>query len=107
MNSLKIEKYFENILLNSGVDATYYQTVFQIGTAYGIIQILAQDLGIKTGLRQRDLIHWFPVQFFLLFSAAFVVTNNFLYSFITVFIYYYLKYVYSENETSAVCFENV
>ena len=36
--------------------------IIKILGAYGIVQILAQDLGIKTGKKQRDLIQKLPVQ---------------------------------------------
>ncbi len=75
--------------------------------AYGIIQVLAQDLGIKTGKKQRDLVQKLPVQIALFFSAAYIVTGTIMLSVITLFIYYGLKYYYSKGETSKVCFESV
>lgn len=81
--------------------------ILSIGTAYGILQVLAQDLGIKTGKKQRDLIQKIPVQIFLLYSAAFTVTNDYYLSFISTSIYYILKYIYSDGKTSSVCFEDV
>ena len=41
-----IRKQFNNILL--------------IFAAYGVLQVLAQDLGVKTGKKQRDLVHSLP-----------------------------------------------
>jgi hypothetical protein len=76
-------------------------------SAYGIIQVLAQDLGIKTGKKQRDLVQKLPVQVALFFSAAFMVTGDFYLSLITISIYFGLKYYYSKGETSPVCFEDV
>jgi hypothetical protein len=75
--------------------------------AYGIVQILAQDLGIKTGKKQRDLIQSMPVQIALLYSGAYSVTNDHQLAMITTGLYYFLKYVYSGGETSTVCFEDV
>jgi Na+/H+ antiporter NhaD/arsenite permease-like protein len=75
--------------------------------AYGIIQVLAQDLGIKTGKKQRDLMQSMPVQIVLLFSGAYTIVNSYRDAAIATIIYYYLKYVYSNGETSAVCFEDV
>ena len=40
--------------------------VLKIGAAYGILQVLAQDLGIKTGKKQRDLVQSKLVQIFLM-----------------------------------------
>ena len=75
--------------------------------AYGIVQVLAQDLGIKTGKKQRDLIQSLPVQFALLFAGAYVVTNDTNLAVAATGLYYGLKYVYSEGKTSTVCFEDV
>jgi len=81
--------------------------IIMILAAYGIVQVLAQDLGIKTGKKQRDLIQSMPVQIALLFSGAYTVTEDIENALITVGIYYFLKYVYSGGETSEVCFEDV
>ena len=75
--------------------------------AYGIVQVLAQDLGIKTGKKQRDLVQKMPVQIALLFAGAYTVTDNVELAVYTTAIYYGLKYGYSKGETSAVCFEDV
>lgn len=81
--------------------------VLKIGAAYGILQILAQDLGIKTGKKQRDLIQTMPVQIFLMYSGAYAATNDHKLAIIVTAAYYILKYVYSGGETSNVCFEEV
>ena len=81
--------------------------IINIGAAYGILQVLAQDLGIKTGKKQRDLVQKMPVQIFLMYCGAYSVTGDYLLSAITTILYYVLKFVYSEGQTSAVCFEDV
>lgn len=81
--------------------------IILILAAYGIVQVLAQDLGIKTGKKQRDLIQSMPVQIGLLYSGAYTVTDNHELAAIATGLYYFLKYVYSNGETSAVCFEDV
>jgi hypothetical protein len=81
--------------------------IMKIGAAYGILQVLAQDLGIKTGERQRDLVQTMPVQIFLMYSGAYAVTDNHMLASIATVLYYLLKYVYSEGKTSNVCFEDV
>jgi len=81
--------------------------VLMILATYGIVQILAQDLGIKTGKKQRDLVQSMPVQIVLLFAGAYSVTEDVENALITTGIYYFLKYVYSGGETSEVCFEDV
>ena len=76
-------------------------------STYSIVQVLAQDLGIKTGRKQRDLIQNFYVQMIILYSCAFMITKSFRDSLIVTFTYYFLKYIYSENITSPVCFESI
>ena len=81
--------------------------VLQILGSYGIIQILAQDSGLKTGELQRDTVqhHWlFSI---MALGMAYSVTSNRSQSMIAVLMYYHLKYVISNNKTSPVCFEDV
>ena len=89
------------------IDKKMLNNIITILGTYGIIQVLAQDLGIKTGKKQRDLIQKQPVQFIMLYSGAFTVTSSHMNSLMTVFLYYFLKIVYSGGETSSVCFEEV
>ena len=89
------------------IDKKMVHNILTILGTYGIIQVLAQDLGIKTGKKQRDLIQKQPVQFIMLYSGAFTVTSSYMKSLLTVLLYYFLKIVYSDGETSSVCFEEV
>jgi hypothetical protein len=84
----------------------WHEIILIIG-AYGIVQVLAQDLGIKTGKKQRDLVQSIPIQIIVLFSAAYTVVGNFRDTMIATLLYYLLKYVYSKGELSNVCFEDV
>lgn len=81
--------------------------IIKILGAYGIVQILAQDLGIKTGKKQRDLIQKLPVQVALLYAGAYLTVEDAELAAITTGLYFFLKYVYSKGETSNVCFEEV
>lgn len=81
--------------------------ILKIIGGYGIVQVLAQDLGIKTGKRQRDLVQGEYVQIIILYSGAYITTGDHILSFITILIYYILKYYYSNGQVSEVCFENV
>lgn len=94
-------------LSNSLLQQLSIEDVMKLGAAYGILQVLAQDLGIKTGKRQRDLIQTMPVQVFLMYSGAYAVTGDHKLAAMVTGIYYILKYVYSGGETSDVCFESV
>lgn len=101
-----VYEYIESILQENNADFIVKKILTVLG-AYGVLQVLAQDLGIKTGKKQRDLIQKMPVQIILLYAAAYVITENHLLAIITTVAYYFLKYVYSQGKTSNVCFEEV
>ena len=84
-----------------------FHKMLMVTGAYGIVQVLAQDLGVKTGKNQRDLVQSEPMLFLILFAGAYTVTENLSMAFMAVFMYYFLKYVYSGGETSDICFEDV
>lgn len=73
-----------------------FVTIF---AAYGIVHTFAQDLGIKPGKKQNELVHSMPFQVLILFSGAFSVTDNFTLALYATIIFYYLKYVYSKGIT--------
>lgn len=76
--------------------------------SYGIIQVLSQDFGLKTGLVQRDMWHFVqPLTFLMYVGTAYALSANRSQSVLAGFIYYHLKYVISNNTTSTVCFEDV
>jgi len=81
--------------------------VLVVLASYGIVQVLAQDLGIKTGTKQKDLVQSQPIQFFILYSGAYIVTHDYILALVAVSLYYFLKYVYSGGKTSQVCFEEI
>ena len=90
-------------MIHSGVN----KKIVSILAAYGIVQVLAQDLGIKTGKKQRDLVQKLPIQVALLYAGAYTVTEDINLALITTGIYFTLKYIYSDGKTSTVCFEDV
>ena len=83
------------------------EDILKIGAAYGILQVLAQDLGIKTGKKQRDIVQSIPIQIFLMYSGGYAVTGDHKTASIATVLYYILKYIVSNGETSGVCFEDV
>jgi len=95
------------IFLNSDSLKINHSNIIKVAAAYGIVQVLAQDLGIKTGKLQNKIIKFLPVQMGLLYSAAFLVTNDVTLALVAAGIYYFLKYVVSGGKTSPVCFEDV
>ena len=66
-----------------------------LGT-YGVLQIYAQDLGIESGKTQKKMMEYLPLQILLVYSGAYVSTNNHEHSVIATIIYYYLKYGYNK-----------
>ena len=81
--------------------------VLRVAGGYGIAQVLAQDLGIKTGALQRDLIQQEWVQFILLWGGAFSITGYRSEGLVSALLYFVLKHHVSAGETSGVCFEDV
>lgn len=81
--------------------------ILLVGAAYGIIQVLMQDIGVKTGIKQRDLMQTPAAQLFLSFSAAYTITEDLFLAGIATGIYFYLRDYYSDGKVSTVCFEEV
>jgi hypothetical protein len=92
---INIEKYFPSRTLSYGLN---------ILGSYGVIQVLAQDLGIKSGLKQIEITHNEFSQFILYWGMAFALTDNRTESLAGVLLYFYLKYIVSKNETGNACF---
>jgi len=90
--------------MNTNTQTSY---LLEILGAYGIIQVLSQDLGIKTGKIQRDLVQHPVSQFLLLFAGAYLVGNDLSESLIATLIFHTLKFNISNNDNSGVCFEDV
>ena len=75
--------------------------------AYGMIQVLAQDTGLKTGIFQRNTVQQALMFAPIALGTGFGVTSNRSMALISVLFYYHLKYAISNNITSPVCFEDV
>ena len=105
---MKYPNFFMNNLgLGKLVEIKHVNYILKILGAYGIIQILAQDIGLKTGYVQRELVQSKIVQFFLFSGTAFALTNDISQSVMGTLIYFILKYSVSNNQTSTVCFERI
>ena len=78
------------------------QFIMRVIGAYGIIQVFAQDVGIKTGCKQSKLLHNEFVQIVIFTCSAYSVTDDFIQSFAGTSIYILLKYIYSNNNTECV-----
>jgi hypothetical protein len=103
-------KYGMFSLRNLGIPKSWNTSLNKLmktAGAYGMVQILAQDSGLKTGTIQRDTVQ--SVLYFAPVAAgmAFTICDNRSQAFISVLLYYHLKYAISNNKTSTVCFEDV
>lgn len=98
MRNLGVTKYIKNHELN---------TFLRIFGSYGIIQVLAQDVGIKTGKNQRDIIQKPVLQLLLYICTAYAITDNRSEAIMGAVLYFMLKGIYSEGKLSNVCFEDV
>lgn len=80
-------------------------TFLKLFGAYCIVQVAAQDVGLKTGSLQADLVKssWF--QFLMYAGIAFSITSNRSASIIAALMYFQLKFFASEGKTKDVCFE--
>lgn len=81
--------------------------VLKVIGAYGIIQVLAQDIGVKTGKNQAELMRQNFIQWLLFTGTAFCVLNNRSEAMIGATLYFILKLNFSKGETQDVCFEDV
>lgn len=84
-----------------------YNYILRIAGAYGLIQVLAQDLGVKTGLNQRNFIQIPIVQFLVLFGSAYSFTGFRGEAMFGTFFYMLLRSNASFGKLSGVCFEDV
>ena len=96
---------FTNIGVPDQLGSVINQLLWILG-AYGIIQVLAQDSGLRTGTDQRDLVQYTLIFFFVGTGMAYSITQNRSQSMIAMFLYLHLKYIISDN-VSNVCFEDL
>uniref|UniRef100_A0A7S2FMU7 Uncharacterized protein n=1 Tax=Haptolina brevifila TaxID=156173 RepID=A0A7S2FMU7_9EUKA len=81
--------------------------VLRVAGGYSLVQVLAQDLGLKSGLNQRNIVQHPLIQFVMLWGGAFSLTSYRSEGMISVLLYFCLKYNVSGGETAAICFEDV
>ena len=73
------------------------QKIILILATYGIVQDLAQDLGIPSGNKQVELVKTQPIEAALLYAGGYTVSEDHTISLIALVAYYFLKYVYSDK----------
>ena len=81
--------------------------VLRVAGGYGIVQVLAQDLGIRTGINQRNVVQHPVVQFLMLWGGAYALTGHRSEGMVSALLYFVLKFNVSGGLTSGVCFEDV
>jgi hypothetical protein len=96
MESLGITKYISNEMIN---------IFFNLMGGYCLIQVAAQDIGIKTGTIQSDFIKLPIIQFFLYSGVANMATQNRSLAIIASLLYFQMKYFVSSGITKDVCFD--
>jgi hypothetical protein len=73
------------------------EQAWKLLAAYGVVHVLSEDLGVKSGKKQRELVHNPLVMALLLYAGAYAVTENHNLAVTVFLIYYGLKYIYSEG----------
>lgn len=81
MNNLYVTKIIPNNYLN------YFLRIIGI---YGVVQVLSQDFGIKTGEKQNHFTKNSVIHFICMFGAGFALSGQRSESFIAALIYIYI-----------------
>jgi len=97
---------FENLGVNTKLNKHIDYTLLTLA-AYGMIQVLAQDTGLKTGIFQRNTVQQAILFAPIALGSGYGVTSNRSMALVAMLGYYHLKYAVSNNVTSPVCFEDV
>eukprot|EP01043_Picozoa_sp_COSAG02_P002244 COSAG02_NODE_51_length_44689_cov_29.477361_16_plen_115_part_00 len=81
--------------------------VLRVSGGYGIVQVLAQDIGIRTGINQRNIVQHPVIQFLMLWGGAYALTGHRSEGMVSALLYFALKLNVSGGVNSGVCFEDV
>ena len=95
MKNLHVTKYIPSEQINN---------ILRLLGAYVIIQVAAQDLGIKTGDVQSDTTKIPLLEFFLYAGAAYALTQDRSQALLAGIMYFQLKF-FASSKTKDVCFE--
>lgn len=85
----------------------YMNYILRVAGGYGIVQVLAQDLGEQSGINQRNVAQHPLVLFVMLWGGAFSLTGYRSEGMVAALLYFVLKYNVSGGLTTGVCFEDV
>jgi hypothetical protein len=95
---------FYNLGVTNFMNVKYINEVMRFLGAYVIIQVAAQDLGVKTGDIQSNTTKLGIMQYFLYAGAAYAITQDRSLAMIAGIIYFQLKFFASDKEKD-VCFD--
>ena len=96
MSNLGVTSYISNEKFNS---------LLKLVGGYCIIQVAAQDVGVKTGSVQADFVKLPIFQFFMYVGVAFALTQNRSMAIIAALLYFQMRFFVSGGITKDVCFE--
>ena len=95
----------KNLGVTKFISSDNIYSLFKLFGAYCLIQVAAQDFGVKTGEVQGEFFKIPVLQFFLYAGVSFALTQNRSMAIIAAFLYFQMKFFVSENITKEVCFE--
>ena len=96
MISLGVTNYISNKTLNS---------FLKVIGGYCLIQVAAQDIGIKTGTIQSDFAKQPILQFLMYVGVAYALTQDRSMAIIACLLYFQMKFFISRGITKDVCFD--
>jgi len=96
MISLGVTNYISNKTLNS---------FLKVMGGYCLIQVAAQDIGIKTGTIQSDFAKQPILQFLMYVGVAYALTQDRSMAIIACLLYFQMKFFISRGITKDVCFD--
>jgi hypothetical protein len=95
MKNLKVTNIIPNIQINN---------ILRLLGAYVIIQVAAQDIGVRTGDVQSDVTKLQVLQYFLYVGGAYALTQDRSLAIIAGILYFQLKF-FASARVKDVCFE--
>jgi hypothetical protein len=96
MISLGVTNYISNKTLNS---------FLKVIGGYCLIQVAAQDIGMKTGTIQSDFVKQPALQFLMYVGVAYALTQDRSMAIIATLLYFQMKFFISRGITKDVCFD--
>jgi hypothetical protein len=95
----------KNLGITKFIQSNNVNTILRLFGAYCLIQVAAQDFGIKTGQVQGEFFKKPIIQFFIFTGVSLALTQNRSVALLAALIYFQMKFFVSENITKEVCFE--